>query len=236
MEDVGAQVVPPIFIHQTLTSRYTDVPSIAKKRALSYQVPNFHQHNHLHQHHLQQQGQLHAHTWNPKAWDWDSTRFLTKQSSDTVSSDLKRKDDLPAGIPSTLKKKTVEVLDEEDESLRLNLGGGLNLNYVEEPVSKPPKKVRPGSPAGGTYPMCQVDNCKEDLSNAKDYHRRHKVCELHSKSSKALVAKLMQRFCQQCSRLIFLPIISYLFVVTIPACICLPFSFASSFDAPEIQY
>lgn len=191
MDDLGAQVVPPIFIHQPLTSRYADLPSIPKKRALSYQVPNFHH-----------QGQLHPHTWNPKAWDWDSARFLTKPSnhSDTLSSELKRKVDFTAATPSSIHKKTVDVLDDEDDSLRLNLGGGLNLNYVEEPVSKPPKKVRPGSPGAVTYPMCQVDNCKEDLSNAKDYHRRHKVCELHSKSSKALVAKQMQRFCQQCSR------------------------------------
>ncbi|XP_023521107.1 squamosa promoter-binding-like protein 14 [Cucurbita pepo subsp. pepo] len=199
MDDVGAQVAPPIFIRQTLTSRYTDVPSIPKKRALSYQLPNFH-------HHLQPQGQLHAHTWNPKAWDWDSARFLTKPSkppllhSDAPSSDLKTTHDFAAATPSTL-NNTVDALENQDESLRLNLGGGLNLNYVEEPVSKPPKKVRPASPgAATTYPMCQVDNCKEDLSNAKDYHRRHKVCELHSKSSKALVAKQMQRFCQQCSR------------------------------------
>ncbi|TQD93951.1 hypothetical protein C1H46_020455 [Malus baccata] len=39
-----------------------------------------------------------------------------------------------------------------------------------------------------------------DLSNAKDYHRRHKVCDVHSKATKALVGNVMQRFCQQCSR------------------------------------
>ncbi|KAM1775033.1 hypothetical protein ACFX12_044329 [Malus domestica] len=40
-----------------------------------------------------------------------------------------------------------------------------------------------------------------DLSNAKDYHRRHKVCDVHSKATKALVGNVMQLFCQQCSRL-----------------------------------
>ncbi|KAM1014318.1 hypothetical protein ACFX13_044998 [Malus domestica] len=39
-----------------------------------------------------------------------------------------------------------------------------------------------------------------DLSNAKDYHRRHKVCDVHSKATKALVGNVMQLFCQQCSR------------------------------------
>ncbi|KAL6972553.1 Squamosa promoter-binding-like protein, partial [Sarracenia purpurea var. burkii] len=73
----------------------------------------------------------------------------------------------------------------------------------EEPVSRPSKRVRSGSPGGGSSsgcPVCQVDNCREDLLNAKDYHRRHKVCEVRSKSSNALVGKHMQRFCQQCSR------------------------------------
>ncbi|OWM79735.1 squamosa promoter-binding-like protein 1 [Punica granatum] len=48
--------------------------------------------------------------------------------------------------------------------------------------------------------VCQVEDCGADLSNAKDYHRRHKVCEMHSKASRALVGNIMQRFCQQCSR------------------------------------
>nr|QMV47665.1 squamosa-binding protein-like 1A [Paeonia suffruticosa] len=48
--------------------------------------------------------------------------------------------------------------------------------------------------------VCQVQDCGSDLGNAKDYHRRHKVCEIHSKATRALVANVMQRFCQQCSR------------------------------------
>ncbi|URE37291.1 Squamosa promoter-binding-like protein [Musa troglodytarum] len=37
------------------------------------------------------------------------------------------------------------------------------------------------------------------MSSAKDYHRRHKVCEVHSNTSKALVGKRMEKSCQQCS-------------------------------------
>ncbi|XP_048443907.1 squamosa promoter-binding-like protein 12 [Pyrus x bretschneideri] len=48
--------------------------------------------------------------------------------------------------------------------------------------------------------VCQVEDCKTDLSNAKDYHRRHKVCDMHSKATEALVGSVLQRFCQQCSR------------------------------------
>nr|CAG7858216.1 Picea abies SQUAMOSA BINDING PROTEIN-LIKE1 acrocona mutant allele [Picea abies] len=47
---------------------------------------------------------------------------------------------------------------------------------------------------------CQVEGCNTDLTSSKDYHRRHKVCEIHSKSAKVMVAGLEQRFCQQCSR------------------------------------
>lgn len=89
---------------------------------------------------------------------------------------------------------------------------------AQEPVVRPSKRVRSGSPGsasggggggggggnsgggGGSYPMCQVDDCRADLTNAKDYHRRHKVCEIHGKTTKALVGNQMQRFCQQCSR------------------------------------
>ncbi|MBA0727013.1 hypothetical protein Golax_002799 [Gossypium laxum] len=47
---------------------------------------------------------------------------------------------------------------------------------------------------------CQVEGCNLDLSSARDYHRKHKVCESHSKSPKVIVSGLERRFCQQCSR------------------------------------
>ncbi|KAF2304804.1 hypothetical protein GH714_038012 [Hevea brasiliensis] len=91
---------------------------------------------------------------------------------------------------------------EEVGSLSLKLGGhGYPINEREtgtweENSGKKTKLV------GGRMnrAVCQVENCGADLSNAKDYHRRHKVCEMHSKASKALVGNVMQRFCQQCSR------------------------------------
>ncbi|KAH9708175.1 Squamosa promoter-binding-like protein 2 [Citrus sinensis] len=48
--------------------------------------------------------------------------------------------------------------------------------------------------------LCQVEGCGLDLSSAKDYHRKHRVCENHSKSPKVIVGGLERRFCQQCSR------------------------------------
>ncbi|XP_045823260.1 squamosa promoter-binding-like protein 13A [Trifolium pratense] len=47
---------------------------------------------------------------------------------------------------------------------------------------------------------CLVDGCQADLSNCRDYHRRHKVCELHSKTAQVTIGGHKQRFCQQCSR------------------------------------
>lgn len=57
-----------------------------------------------------------------------------------------------------------------------------------------------GVGAAVPVPRCQVEGCHAALVNAKDYHRRHKVCEMHSKAPKVVVSGLEQRFCQQCSR------------------------------------
>lgn len=64
------------------------------------------------------------------------------------------------------------------------------------------KKVygRRGYGSGGSPPRCLVERCGADLTEAKRYHRRHKVCEIHSKAPVVIVAGLRQRFCQQCSR------------------------------------
>lgn len=48
---------------------------------------------------------------------------------------------------------------------------------------------------------CQVENCRGDLKEAKQYYRRHKICEDHSKAPFVLTSGLAQRFCLQCSRL-----------------------------------
>ncbi|KAG6422424.1 hypothetical protein SASPL_118996 [Salvia splendens] len=47
---------------------------------------------------------------------------------------------------------------------------------------------------------CLVDGCSADLSKCRDYHRRHKVCEAHSKTPRVTIEGREQRFCQQCSR------------------------------------
>ncbi|WVY97232.1 hypothetical protein V8G54_029383 [Vigna mungo] len=63
------------------------------------------------------------------------------------------------------------------------------------------KKGRGGSVQPAQPPRCQVQGCNADLSGAKAYYSRHKVCAMHSKSPTVIVAGLEQRFCQQCSRL-----------------------------------
>uniref|UniRef100_F6GSW2 SBP-type domain-containing protein n=1 Tax=Vitis vinifera TaxID=29760 RepID=F6GSW2_VITVI len=53
---------------------------------------------------------------------------------------------------------------------------------------------------GSQTVSCLVDGCNSDLSNCREYHRRHKVCELHSKTAQVTIGGHTQRFCQQCSR------------------------------------
>ncbi|KAK6922431.1 SBP domain [Dillenia turbinata] len=53
---------------------------------------------------------------------------------------------------------------------------------------------------GAQLVLCSVDGCNADLTKCRDYHRRHKVCEVHSKTSRVLIKGQEQRFCQQCSR------------------------------------
>ncbi|CAI9111706.1 OLC1v1011996C1 [Oldenlandia corymbosa var. corymbosa] len=85
-----------------------------------------------------------------------------------------------------------------------NKAANLKKNFQVESssiVPMPTKKARGGgSLSSSQIPFCQVHGCKKDLSSSKDYHKRHKVCEIHSKSIKVIVNGIEQRFCQQCSR------------------------------------
>ncbi|PKA57828.1 Squamosa promoter-binding-like protein 16 [Apostasia shenzhenica] len=96
-----------------------------------------------------------------------------------------------------------------DCSVDLKLGG---LGEVWKEQTKASPAPAPAAPAPGSLKRhrvatssshnvsCLVDGCKSDLSNCREYHRRHKVCEIHSKTPIVLVAGNEQRFCQQCSR------------------------------------
>jgi hypothetical protein len=80
-------------------------------------------------------------------------------------------------------------------------GGGGQVTKGSTPALSPSgKKQRTVSSPSTQIARCQVEGCKADLSSCKDYHRRHKVCEMHSKASRAIAAGIEQRFCQQCSR------------------------------------
>ncbi|PPS06078.1 hypothetical protein GOBAR_AA14566 [Gossypium barbadense] len=67
------------------------------------------------------------------------------------------------------------------------------------PSPSPAKRSKPNCQTKHIL-RCQVEGCNLDLSSAKDYHRKHRVCESHSKSPKVIIGGLELRFCQQCSR------------------------------------
>ncbi|XP_078432916.1 squamosa promoter-binding-like protein 18 [Wolffia australiana] len=90
-------------------------------------------------------------------------------------------------------------------SVDLKLGGSALHAWKDQPAGG----AAPVSPAGGAAKRpraaggaaaCLVDGCTADLSHGREYHRRHKVCELHAKTPVVLVKGQEQRFCQQCSR------------------------------------
>nr|AUW52979.1 squamosa promoter binding-like protein 8 [Petunia x hybrida] len=84
----------------------------------------------------------------------------------------------------------------------LNLGGRTYFSSSEDDfVNRLYRRTRAVEAAGSVNtPRCQAEGCNADLTHAKHYHRRHKVCEFHSKAATVIAAGLTQRFCQQCSR------------------------------------
>ncbi|KAI3988339.1 hypothetical protein MKX01_012128 [Papaver californicum] len=90
--------------------------------------------------------------------------------------------------------KDLSVVDDDEEV-------GLGFGCANDKKRKGKKSCsNEGIGVSSPSPCCQVGKCKDDLTVAKTYHKRHKVCEFHSKASVVILAGLHQRFCQQCSR------------------------------------
>ncbi|XP_049404620.1 squamosa promoter-binding-like protein 12 [Solanum stenotomum] len=83
-------------------------------------------------------------------------------------------------------------------------GGGSSAKVSSFPPnptsSAAATKKAKSSSQNAPIPHCQVEGCNLDLSSAKEYYRKHRVCDSHSKSPKVIVAGVARRFCQQCSR------------------------------------
>ena len=168
--------------------------------------------------------------WYLKDWNWDGHLFLATPLNDSPSvcentqiihsSALQVRPNCSVSSSGDSEPETSdrgrreaenrrrEREDETDDfsgSLTLNLGG---LVYpVEESRESAGWDAKNGKRSKiqdgiSVRVVCQVEGCGADLSEVKDYHRRHKVCEMHAKASKANVGSIQQRFCQQCSRLV----------------------------------
>ncbi|KAL2944373.1 Squamosa promoter-binding protein 1 [Bienertia sinuspersici] len=126
---------------------------------------------------------------------------------------MKNKTSSPSPPPSSSSTSTItqktsninfqddQVSDDDDHQHE-----GMTITTTEEKKQKrfttTARRVATSGGGGerGGMMSCQAEKCTADLSVAKRYHRRHKVCEFHAKAPSVLVSGLRQRFCQQCSR------------------------------------
>ncbi|XP_042449626.1 squamosa promoter-binding-like protein 16 [Zingiber officinale] len=145
--------------------------------------------------------------WDPKMPPWDFPEF-DRGTEANLGSVL---DGSGVGFAKRLPLSGMEC------SVDLKLGGlgdsGSSYKCKEQPristaatittaassSSGPSKRQRAPSNVGQNA-SCMVDGCRADLSKCREYHRRHKVCEVHSKTPVVVVGGHEQRFCQQCSR------------------------------------
>ena len=96
-------------------------------------------------------------------------------------------------------------------SVELKLGGLGDLGHgsvgklketscstISSPSSGPSKRSKSISRTQNV--SCFVDGCTNDLTDCRDYCRRHRVCKRHSKTTGVVASGKEKRFCQQCSR------------------------------------
>lgn len=160
--------------------------------------------------------------WDPNHWKWDGDLFIATPVNTNPNSRSCSKQLFPLSTTTTTvngvssKSNSSSSCSEQligadngEKKRRANAieGNSTNTNSINNNLSLnlggefgAGKKTKLAGQNHSIRAVCQVEGCAADLSKAKDYHRRHKVCEIHSKSTKALVANQMQRFCQQCSR------------------------------------
>ncbi|XP_024627422.1 squamosa promoter-binding-like protein 2 [Medicago truncatula] len=96
--------------------------------------------------------------------------------------------------PRLGKRMYFEEVCPESDSKNLSFSRDLMSSLILE------KKCKSNGQNLQCPPHCQVEGCGLNLSSAKDYHCKRRVCESHAKSPMVVIDGLERRFCQQCSR------------------------------------
>ncbi|CAL9115516.1 unnamed protein product, partial [Musa textilis] len=130
---------------------------------------------------------------NPKTHE--KNKFLQESGSSLLPAAAAGLEESQIGLK--LGKRTY-FEDVSAESNSKNLPLSSSLDSASAPTAMLKKSRVSHQSAQST--SCQVEGCNIDLSGAKDYHRKHRVCEMHSKWPKVTVGGQERRFCQQCSR------------------------------------
>jgi SBP domain len=152
--------------------------------------------------------------WDSKLTPWDMTELEQSHMQPNPMSPLNT---ISLGSSVAPLEAMAQSMGRTDCSIDLKLGGStgqlvdLGVFRKDQPhtamsasASVTAKRPRGPTSQAQLSVSCSVDGCESDLSNCRDYHRRHKVCEAHSKTPIVLVGGQEQRFCQQCSRYVSL--------------------------------
>lgn len=146
--------------------------------------------------------------WDLNDWRWDANLFLATPAAIVPSECSSRKlsraqGEIDFGVVVDKRRR---LSPEEDGSAGCSNSGvadGDNNHVVPAQRGRSSEEETPRKGASSsTTPSCQVDGCHADLSGARDYHKRHKVCEAHTRTTVVCINNVEHRFCQQCSRLV----------------------------------
>lgn len=138
----------------------------------------------------------------PHIWEWETNNAIPSIITPTAHQPFLPLIDYSPQPPllPTNNFPFYPPLIKREEGLGLNLGHRTYFSSAEGAFTGSRGSFYSLSHPHHNPPKCQAEGCKADLSGAKHYHRRHKVCEFHSKAAFVVVGGQQQRFCQQCSR------------------------------------
>ncbi|GAA0143570.1 hypothetical protein Leryth_017476 [Lithospermum erythrorhizon] len=168
-----------------------------------HEPPENHHHHLFHNPHAQESSNNTTHfppLYDPRSYGGHNSHLSHQASLLSLE---------PAGLTGyMMMPKTEPVVSGVDFSMGgtsnnrigLNLGVRTYFSSDDDFVNRLYRRSRGLESGSINSPKCQAEGCNADLTHSKHYHRRHKVCEFHSKASTVIAAGLTQRFCQQCSR------------------------------------